>query len=138
MPSNNSEHVMRTYLESVVRDGQLELIHSFVGNDFVDHTQPKLRGPAALEAHVRSFRENIPDVSVTIDQIIATDDAAVGIWRWSGTPRTAMAVSASGGPVNPRHAASVFRFRNGLLVEYRVFADVVDVFSQLTDRGGAD
>ena len=70
--------VMRTYLTEVVGGGNLDLIAEFTAPDMVDHTQPSLRGPAALKAHVQLFCGNIPDLQVEVLEIIATADAAVG------------------------------------------------------------
>ena len=87
---------------------------------------------------MREFRERIPDLSVTVLEIVATESVAVGIWRWTGTPQAPIATTASGHALHPHDVASIFRFRGSLLVESRVFVDIVDVVSQLTDQGDAD
>jgi len=130
MSRSRPEQVMDTYLNEVLGRGRFELIPEFVADDMVDHTQT-IRGPAALDAHARRFCGNIEDLEIEIERIIATDDSAIGIWRWRGTPAEPMAKSANGNDVYPRLIASVFRFRDGMLVEYRAFVDAVDVATQL-------
>ena len=130
MSRSRPEQVMDTYLNEVLGRGRFELIPEFVADDMVDHTQT-IRGPAALDAHARRFCGNIEDLEIEVERIIATDDSAIGIWRWRGTPAEPMAKSANGNDVYPRLIASVFRFRDGMLVEYRAFVDAVDVATQL-------
>jgi len=126
-----TEAVMRRYLTEVLGQRKFELIPEFVADDMVDHTQT-IRGPAALDAHARGFCANIPDVEIEVVQIFATDDAAIGVWRWQGTPIHPMGVSASGKAIYPTHIASIFQFRDGMLVDYRPFVDAVDVSSQIS------
>ncbi len=116
MGSGRAEKVMRTYLEDVLNRRQFELIPDFVAPDMIDHTQA-LTGPEALDAHARGFCTNIPDVTIEVVRIIATDETAVGIWRWEGNPIQPMAESATGAAVYPRTIASIFDFKDGMLVE---------------------
>lgn len=131
MSKERADEVMRTYLTEVLGNRRFELIPEFVADDMVDHTRPD-RGPAALDAHARGFCTNIPDVEIEVLDVIATDDAAIGIWRWSGSPINPMALSANGNPVYPTLICSIFRFEEGMLSDYRAFVDAVDTRVQLT------
>lgn len=131
MSSERGEEVMRLYLTQVLAERNFDLIPSLAGEAMIDHTQPTLRGPAALDAHARGFCANIPDLSIEVQQIFATDTMVVGIWRWQGTPTQSMAVSATGNAVYPRVIASIFRIEEGMLAEYQAFVDAVDLRTQL-------
>jgi len=128
--TDRTEEVMRTYLSQVLGERRFDLISTFVAPDMVDHTQ-SIRGPEALDAHARGFCANIPDVTIEVVDVIATDDAAVGVWRWSGTPGQPMGVSANGSDIYPHLVASIFKFRDGMLVDYRPFVDAMEVRSQV-------
>lgn len=130
MSATHNEEVMRLYLSQVLGKRRFELIPTFVDPDMVDHTQTA-RGPEALDAHARGFCANIPDAEIEVIDVIATDDAAVGIWRWSGTPNQPMGVSARGSDIYPHLVASIFRFRDGMLADYRPFVDAVEVRQQV-------
>lgn len=130
MSQQRAEEVMQTYLTQVLGNRKFELIAGFAADDMVDHTQ-SARGPAALEAHARAFCENIRDLEIEVERIFATDDTAVGIWRWSGTLIQSWGVSATGDSIYPRVIASIFRFEDGMVVDYQVFVDAVDVATQL-------
>ena len=123
--------IMSTYLEEVLGQRRFDLIPGIVADDLIDHTQPHLRGSEALVAHARGFCDNTPDLRIEVLRIIATDDTALGIWRWYGDPERPSAVSKSGAPVIPRLIASLFDISNGKITEYRAFVDAVDVFTQL-------
>jgi predicted ester cyclase len=130
MSSERAEEVIRLYLAEVLANRRFELIPDLVADDMIDHTQ-ELRGPAALDAHARGFCANIPDAEIKILRIIATDDSAVGIWQWTGTPINPMGVSATGNAIYPTIVASVFDIRDGLLAEYRAFVDAVEIRTQI-------
>ncbi len=125
-----AEAVMHTYLHDVLGERRFELIDDFAAADMIDHTQPD-RGPKALNAHARGFCDNIPDLRIDVVRIFATDDTAVGLWQWKGTPIEPHGYAASGNPVSPRFIASIFRFEDGMLVDYRAFVDAVDVLTQI-------
>lgn len=132
MSQARAEQVMRTYLTEVVAKQRFELIPEFTADDMVDHTQ-SIRGPAALDAHARGFCANIPDLQVDVVEIFATDDIAVGIWRWSGTPTKPHGVSPKGKPIKPDLVASMFRFKDDMLIEYRPWVDAADMLAQIND-----
>ncbi|MEM7019268.1 MAG: ester cyclase, partial [Pseudomonadota bacterium] len=71
------------------------------------------------------------DLEIEVEQVFATEDTAVGIWRWYGTPVNAMGASAKGNPVSPRCIASIFRFKDDMLVDYQAFVDAVDILTQI-------
>ena len=131
MSQETCHALMSTYLDEVLGHRRFDLIPGMVSDDLVDHTQPHLRGSAALDAHARGFCDNAPDLAIEVLRIIATDDSALGIWRWDGEPGRPSAVSHSGAPVVPRLIASLFDVSNGKITEYRAFVDAVDVFTQL-------
>ena len=134
MSKQRAEEVMDKYLTQVLGQRKFELIPEFAGADMVDHTQ-SIRGPAALDAHARGFCDNIEDLEIDVVRIFATDDTAVGIWRWRGSQTNPMGYSASGKRVAPTFIASIFTFEDGMLVDYRAFVDAMDILSQIADAG---
>ena len=124
---------MRRYLTEVVALGKLELIDELAAEDMVDHTQTT-PGRAGLVAHVKSFRERNRDVELTVERIIASDDEVVGIWTWRATHSTDMyGVPPLGRKLEVR-VASIFRLRDGMLVDYEVISDALTGFRRM----GAD
>ena len=122
---------MRIYLSEILTKRDYARVGEIAAPEMKDHTLPKLRGPEALDAHARGFCENVEDLEIEVVRILATEDTAIGIWRWRGTPRVPSTTSAKGAPVTPRLIASVFEIENGMIADYRVFIDAVDMFTQL-------
>ena len=137
MSQARAEQIMRIYLTEVVAKQRFELIPEFTAEDMVDHTQT-IRGPAALDAHARSFCANIPDLQVEVVEIFATDSIAVGIWRWTGTPKVPLGQSSQGYPVRPDHVASMFRIENNMLIEYRPWVDAMSMLAQINGNDSVD
>ena len=131
MSIERSTEVMATYLGEVLGNRRFELIPSFVDEEMLDHATG-MRGPSALHAHASGFCDNIPGVEIEIENITATDDAAFGIWSWTGEPVQAMGMSSSGNPVFPRRVLSVFRLRDGMLIDYEAFVDAGQVRAQIS------
>ena len=85
MRQERSAEVVRLYLEEAVDKGNLDVIDTFIADDFIDHSRPDNRGPAVLRAHAGGFRENFFDVEIDVQRIIASDDEVAGVWRLKGT-----------------------------------------------------
>lgn len=130
MSQERSAEVMRRYLTEVVAQGKLEVIPEIAAEDMVDHSQ-STPGRAALENHVRGFRETFPDVEVEVQRIIASDDEVVGIWRLRGThSRELFGIPATGRTLEFT-VASIFRLRDGMLVDYTLVAGALEAAAQM-------
>ncbi len=122
---------MRIYLTEVLANRRFDLIPEVAAEDMVDHTQT-IGGRAGLDNHARGFCDNIPDLEVDVELIFASENEVVGIWRWNGTPTAAVhGRSRKGNPIEPRRVASIFRLKDGMLADYEVFLDAVDVLQQI-------
>jgi len=113
--------VMRRYLTEVVGEGKLELLDEIAAPDMVDHTAVAAgwgTGRQGLVRHVTYFRETLPDLTVTIERLIASADEVVGIWRVAGSH----AGPLFGYPPTGRRLewtnASVFRVADGRITDY--------------------
>lgn len=131
MSQARSYEVMEIYLSEVLGQRKFDRIPGIAADNMVDSTQPTKQGPEALDAHARGFCDNTPDLEIEIIDIFATEDRAVGIWRWQGQPTHPSTVSAKGSPVSARLICSVFHLKDGKISEYRAYVDAVDVFTQL-------
>lgn len=130
MTRQRCEEVMRCYLTEVVAQGKLELIEGFAAEDLVDHTQT-IRGPAALRRHVSRFRARLDDFEIHVDRIIASDDEVVGVWRLCTTHSMEMwGLPPTGKPFEARNV-SMFRLKDGMLVDYEVVSDSLSVVRQV-------
>ena len=125
MSRERSEEVMRRYLTEVVMEGKLDVIREIAAEDMWDHTQPE-RGREGLERHVRGFHDMVPGVRITINEIVADEDKVVGIWAWRAKPVTPFLGVQPGEEVECK-VASLFKLRDGLLVDYSLITATTKV-----------
>jgi len=115
---------MRRYLTEVLIERKLEVIKEIAAEDMWDHTQPE-PGREGWERHAGGWLESLPNVHVVINHIIAGEDKVVGVWTWRGTP---VAGSAAPGLPTGRElectAMSLFKLRDGLVVDYSLIAAI--------------
>jgi len=66
--------LVRRYVDAV-NSGGLEVIDDLFASDYVNHrpTGPEV-GPAAMREFVASVRKTLPDISMSIDEMIADGD----------------------------------------------------------------
>lgn len=121
MTAERCAEVMRRYLTEVVAGGDLSVLDEIAAADMVDHTAVAAgwgTGRQGLARHVTYFRETLPDLTVGIQRIVASDDEVVGVWRVSGTHRGPLFGYAATGRRLEWSNASVFRLAAGKIVDY--------------------
>jgi predicted ester cyclase len=112
---------MRRYLTEVVAGGDLSVLDDIAAADMVDHTALAAgwgTGRDGLVRHVTYFRETLPDLVVSIERIVASEDEVVGVWRVSGTHRGPLFGYAATGRRLEWSNASIFRLADDKVVDY--------------------
>ena len=133
MSRERSEEIMRRYLTEVLMEKKLEVIKEIAAEDMWDHTQPK-PGREGLERHAGSFLAARPNVKIVINHILADEDTVVGIWTWRNKEDAGSMGIPTGREVVCR-CASIFKIRDGLLVDYSLIA-VTKTTSEPIQQGG--
>ena len=93
-------------LEQSFNDGNYALIDQFVAPDALNHDPAlpaqvrNLRGPDGLKCIVTMYREAFPDLRMTVDDVIASDDKVVLRWHSEGTHRGELAGLAPTAPTD--------------------------------------
>jgi len=84
---NPAEKLMHTFLTDVVGNGNLSLIEKLAQPDMADEANLLFGGPKGrdgLLAHVKGFRKNIVNPSVSIHRIIGNDAEVMAWWSFEG------------------------------------------------------
>ncbi len=134
MSRERSEEVMRRYLTEVLMERKLEVIKEIAAEDMWDHTQPK-PGREGLERHAGGFLAARPNVEIVINHILADEDTVVGIWTWRNMEEAEFMGIPGGREVECR-VASIFKIRDGLLVDYSLIC-VAKTTSAPIQQGGS-
>jgi predicted ester cyclase len=78
------ERVFRLWFEEVWNAGHADLIEVYLARNGVihalDETGADAIGPSGFRAFFDKFRAAFPDISITVDQVVAAGDTAAGRW----------------------------------------------------------
>jgi steroid delta-isomerase-like uncharacterized protein len=87
--SEENEALVRRYFEEIWDKGNLELIEELFTTNFVRHgpvgTEGEVRGLEGFKDLVSSYRSGLPDLRITIEDLIAQGERVVTRWRAYGT-----------------------------------------------------
>jgi steroid delta-isomerase-like uncharacterized protein len=121
MTAEQNAEVMRRYLEEVVGSGNLPLLDEIAAEEMVDHTAVAAgwgTGRQGLIKHVTYFRQTLPDLVVTVERLIASDEEVVGIWRVVGTHQGPLFGYPATGRRLEWSNASIFKVAAGRIIDY--------------------
>jgi steroid delta-isomerase-like uncharacterized protein len=119
----------------VYNEGNVEIIdeifsHDFVGRDPNDPSQER-HGPEGVKQVVTAFRSAFPDLEGILEDQAAEDDKVVNRYSGRGTHRGEfLGVSPTGREVTIS-GVTIFRFREGKIVEGWDFYDGLGLLRQL-------
>jgi steroid delta-isomerase-like uncharacterized protein len=77
--------LIRAHYDSAANAYRPSVIDRQVAPDFIDHSHPQLAGPDCVKAKVRALRAAFPDLTVTIEDLVAEGDLVAVRGTWRGT-----------------------------------------------------
>src|SRR5262245_36618977 len=83
--SEANKALLRAHYESAANAYRPSVIDRQVAADFVDHAQPECTGPEGVKAQTRALRAAFPDLTVTIEDLVAEGDLVAVRATWRGT-----------------------------------------------------
>jgi steroid delta-isomerase-like uncharacterized protein len=132
---NNIDLVRRFYNE-IFNKGNLAAADELIPPEFVEHIPQPIRGqptkgPEAIRSFASMFRSAIPDLSVSIDDVIAADDKVVTRVTWEGTQKGPLFGADPTGKHMRFMGIDIVRIADGKLVEHWGQVDVLEALDQL-------
>lgn len=130
--------IARRFYDEVVNLGNLALIEDFVAADFVEHESfPGLPpGRDAVRGFVVALREGFPDVTMTVERIVAEDDEVWAHVTLRGTHAGKFLDLAPTGRSVEVQVIDRIRFTGGKAVEHWGVTDQMTMLQQLGAIGG--
>jgi steroid delta-isomerase-like uncharacterized protein len=117
-----------------------DLVDRFIAEDYVNHNDFVADGREANRQFWAAFFTGLPDVTVTMEDLIVSGDRVVGRFIYRGTHTgDLLGIPASGRPVEMR-SIDIWRVGNGMFVEHWDELNLMQVFQQvgaLPPLGGA-
>jgi len=127
-------------LEQSLGAGDMSAIDRYASEDIVAHDPALLepvRGRDAFRAVLENYRRVFPDLALDVELTFATGDLVCVRWRARGTHRAELL----GVPATGREAevtgVSIFKIRDGRVVEETAEWDALGLMRQLVDQGNA-
>jgi len=134
MSIEDNKVLARRYLEEVYSKGNLEVIDECLDRDIQDHEEFGDQMPAGLvgvRELVKAFRAAFPDISVTIDDLVAEDDRVFIRASWVGTHKGEfMGISPTGKRIYFSSMDEI-RVGDGMIKEHWGITDTISLVLQL-------
>ena len=136
MSIESNKQTARRLFESVWNDGNTAVIDEIIdAEQFLDHhymfPEP-LKGTETFKGIVAAFRSALPDVSLSIEDVMAEDDRVFLRWSMSGTQKGELLGAPPSNKTIRLTGMIVVRFdQNGRIVERWVNEDALGLMKQL-------
>ena len=112
-----NKNVARNFFEDVLGHGKLDKYAESHTTDFVAHAGDRTATLEEDMAYAREERKALPDMSITVNQMIAEGDRVAVYWTASGTNTQAgMGFPATGKKIRIS-GMTLFRFQDGKIRE---------------------
>jgi ketosteroid isomerase-like protein len=129
-PIAANKDLVRRYLSEVLSAGNLDVLDQLLAPDFVDSTPgaPKdVRGPEVIRAAQARARKIFPEVSYTVEDLIAEGDKVAARYTVRATGRA----DSGPGPKVEVTGITIFRIADGKIREAWIINDQIEMFLQL-------
>ena len=108
-----------------------DLVDRFVAADYVNHNDFVADGREANRQFWAAFFTGLPDVRVTMEDLVVSGDRVVGRFIYRGTHTgDLLGIPASGKPVEMR-SIDIWRVRDGVFVEHWDELNLMQLFQQI-------
>jgi steroid delta-isomerase-like uncharacterized protein len=136
-----SEHQLADHYVEMINTHDPDVVDRFVAEDYVNHNAFVADGREANRHFWTVFFTGLPDVSVTMEDLVVSGDRVVGRFVYRGTHTgDLMGIPATGKPVEMR-SIDIWRVQNDMFVEHWDELNLMQVFQQigaLPPLGGPD
>ncbi len=134
--SEENKALLRRWFAEVWDEGRAEAIDELFAEEGVAHgladaSGAELRGPAHFREFHRGFREAFPDISVTVEDVVAEGDRVAGRCTARGTHRSDALGFAATDRAVVFDGMCIVRIRDGQIVEAWNNFDFLTMYQQL-------
>ena len=125
------EHQLADLYVEMINAHDPDLVDRFVAEDYVNHNAFVADGREANRQFWTVFFAGLPDVRVTMEDLVVSGDRVVGRFIYRGTHTgDLMGIPATGKPVEMR-SIDIWRVQNGMFVEHWDELNLMQVFQQI-------
>jgi len=126
-----SDHQLADRYVEMINTHDPDAVDRFVAEDYVNHNAFVADGREANRQFWTVFFAGLPDVRVTMEDLVVSGDRVVGRFVYRGTHTgDLMGIPATGKPVEMR-SIDIWRVQNGMFVEHWDELNLMQVFQQI-------
>ncbi|MFJ9908979.1 ester cyclase [Streptomyces sp. NPDC101152] len=126
-----SERRLADFFVEMTNTHNPDLVDRFVAEDYTNHNDFVADGREANRQFWAAFFTGLPDVSVTMEDLVVSGDRVVGRFTYRGTHTgNLLGIPASGNPVEMR-SIDIWRVKDGLFVEHWDELNLMQMFQQI-------
>ena len=126
-----SDHQLADRYVEMINAHDPDAVDRFVAEDYVNHNAFVADGREANRQFWTAFFAGLPDVRVTMEDLVVSGDRVVGRFVYRGTHTgDLMGIPATGQPVEMR-SIDIWRVQNGMFVEHWDELNLMQVFQQI-------
>ena len=132
--------LVRRHFDEILNEGNLAVCDEIVAADYVEHAAApfapaapgRVNGPQAMRGTVRWLREQFPDLTMTVEQLVAEGDMVVALVSSEGTNLGKLngVIPPTGRRFSARQS-HWFRVQDGKLAEHWATRDDLPAMLQL-------
>jgi predicted ester cyclase len=129
----NDEHerVVRSLYDDVWTGRRYEIADALIHPEFAYAGAPGLKGPEAKLGAIRAYHAAVPDLRVTIDDLVLSDDRAAVRFTFAGTDSGGMRGRQPSGREISVWGVDMLGFRDGMIVSNWIGVDWLGLFVQI-------
>jgi len=126
-----SAHQLADRYVEMINAHDPDAVDRFVAEDYVNHNAFVADGREANRQFWTAFFAGLPDVRVTMEDLVVSGDRVVGRFVYRGTHTgDLMGIPATGQPVEMR-SIDIWRVQNGMFVEHWDELNLLQVVQQI-------
>ena len=126
-----SDHQLADRYVEMINKHDPDAVDLFVAEDYVNHNAFVADGREANRQFWTVFFAGLPDVRVTMEDLVVSGDRVVGRFVYRGTHTgDLMGIPATGKPVEMR-SIDIWRMQDGMFVEHWDELNLLQVFQQI-------
>jgi len=131
----NKATVQRLYEEGI-NPGRVELMNELVGDEYVGPNGEQ--GPAGFAVTVQDLRRGFPDITFTIEDLVAEGDRVAVRWRWHATHAGQFRTFAATSRHVTNTGIAIYELRNGRITRAWLETDRLGALQQIgaINKGG--
>jgi steroid delta-isomerase-like uncharacterized protein len=133
MTLEDNKALVRRHYEDIDVKWNLDAVDSQIAPDFVDHASPPGTppGPAAVKAYLSDLHQAVPDLELTVHELIAEGDRVVARTTWRGTQSGTLWGIPPTGNRFTMDGIVIWRVANGQIAERWATVDQLGLLKQL-------